>query len=51
MLISVPHGRNSYDLKVQEGNLVQGFIKYLGDKQAAGIVNVPNGQQVRNLYF
>lgn len=51
MLVSVPYGRNPYELRQHQQNLIQGFIKYLGDKQAAGIVNVPNCQQVSLLFM
>jgi len=41
MLLALPHGRDSYDMLQQQTNLRNGFITYLGLKQAAGIVNVP----------
>ena len=42
MLLAVPCGRDVMDIIQQSSFLKDGFIKYLQDKQAAGIVNVPD---------
>lgn len=49
MLLALPCGRNEVDVLQQSKNLQTGFIMYLQQKQAAGIVNIaaPGSQQVR----
>ena len=48
ILMALPFGHSHYDSVQQRVILENGFIKYLGDKKAAGIVNVaaPGTQQV-----
>lgn len=48
MLLAVPCGRDHMDIISQSNQLKTGFITYLQQKQAAGIVNVPapGGSQV-----
>lgn len=48
MLLALPCGRDEVDVLQQSKNLQTGFIMYLQQKQAAGIVNiaVPGSQQV-----
>lgn len=41
MMLAVPCGRDVMDIIQQSSFLKDGFIKYLQEKQAAGIVNVP----------
>lgn len=41
MLVAVPCGGNHVEILTQTQNLRRGFIEYLQQKQAAGIVNVP----------
>lgn len=50
MLLALPCGRDEVDVLQQSKNLQTGFIMYLQQKQAAGIVNIaaPGSQQVRN---
>ncbi|RZF37011.1 hypothetical protein LSTR_LSTR004699 [Laodelphax striatellus] len=47
MLLALPCGRDHMDVLQQSNNLQSGFITYLQQKQAAGIVNiaVPGSQQ------
>jgi hypothetical protein len=40
MLLALPCGRDHLDVLQQSNNLQTGFITYLQQKQAAGIVNV-----------
>lgn len=42
MLLALPCGRDPLDVHAQTRALKTGFITYLQQKQAAGIVNVPN---------
>ena len=49
ILIAVPDGKDSADLLQQCHKLQTGFINYLQQKQAAGIVNVPNPLHVRHV--
>ncbi|KAH0544112.1 hypothetical protein KQX54_000381 [Cotesia glomerata] len=48
MLLALPCGRDQMDVLQQSKNLQTGFITYLQQKQAAGIVNIaaPGSQQV-----
>ena len=48
MLLALPCGRDHFDVLQQSNNMRNGFITYLGVKQAAGIVNIygPASQQV-----
>jgi len=48
MLLALPCGRDEVDVLQQSKNLQAGFIMYLQQKQAAGIVNIaaPGSQQV-----
>jgi len=48
MLLALPCGRDHMDVLQQSNNLQTGFITYLQQKQAAGIVNIaaPGSQQV-----
>lgn len=48
MLLALPCGRDEVDVLQQSKNLQTGFIMYLQQKQAAGIVNIaaPGSQQV-----
>lgn len=41
MLLALPCGRDHIDVLQQSTNLSSGFITYLQQKQAAGIVNIP----------
>lgn len=41
MLLALPCGRDHMDVLQQSTNLQTGFITYLQQKQAAGIVNIP----------
>ena len=41
MLLALPCGRDHSDINYQTKALTTGFIQYLQQKQAAGIVNVP----------
>lgn len=41
MLLALPCGHDHIDVLKQNTNLTHGFITYLQQKQAAGIVNVP----------
>jgi hypothetical protein len=41
MLLALPCGHDHMDIIQQSSCLRQGFINYLQQKQAAGIVNVP----------
>ncbi|ESO88768.1 hypothetical protein LOTGIDRAFT_125421, partial [Lottia gigantea] len=41
LLIAVPCGRDPMDISQQTKGLTEGFIQYLQQKQAAGIVNIP----------
>lgn len=47
MLLALPCGRDHMDVLQQSNNLQTGFITYLQQKQAAGIVNIaaPGSQQ------
>ncbi|XP_063700945.1 protein split ends isoform X3 [Culicoides brevitarsis] len=47
MLLALPCGRDQFDVLTQLTNLQSGFITYLQQKQAAGIVNIaePGSQQ------
>jgi len=49
MLLALPCGRDPLDVHAQTRALKTGFITYLQQKQAAGIINVPNAatKQVR----
>lgn len=49
MLLALPCGRDHMDVLQQSNNLQSGFITYLQQKQAAGIINIagPGSQQVR----
>lgn len=40
MLLALPCGQDRDDVVKQSNNLTSGFIKYLQEKQAAGIVNI-----------
>lgn len=40
MLLALPCGHDHMDVLQQSNNLTHGFITYLQQKQAAGIVNV-----------
>lgn len=40
MLLALPCGRDRMDVLQQQNNLQTGFITYLQQKQAAGIVNI-----------
>jgi len=53
MLLALPCGRDEVDVLQQSKNLQTGFIMYLQQKQAAGIVNIaaPGSQQVREDYY
>ena len=42
MLLALPCGRDHVDVMQQTKALSTGFIQYLQQKQAAGIVNVPD---------
>jgi hypothetical protein len=46
ILLALPCGRDPFDVISQSTNLTQGFITYLQQKQAAGIINIaqPNSQ-------
>lgn len=48
MLLALPYGRDQIDVLQQSSSLHSGFISYLQQKQAAGIVNVapPGSTQV-----
>lgn len=48
VLVALPTGNSSYETMCQQQALIDGFISYLGGKQAAGIVNVtaPGAQTV-----
>ena len=49
MLLAVPCGQNACDVSIQMHALRTGFIQYLQQKQAAGIVNIhtqPGSTQV-----
>lgn len=48
MLLALPCGRDHLDVLQQSKNLQTGFITYLQQKQAAGIVNIaaPGSRQV-----
>lgn len=53
MLLALPCGRDHMDVLQQSQNLKNGFITYLQQKQAAGIVNIaaPGSQQVNIFIF
>jgi hypothetical protein len=53
MLLALPCGRDHMDVLQQSNNLQTGFITYLQQKQAAGIVNIaaPGSQQVNVPFF
>jgi len=53
MLLALPCGRDEVDVLQQSKNLQTGFIMYLQQKQAAGIVNIaaPGSQQVNQNSF
>lgn len=53
MLLALPCGRDEVDVLQQSKNLQAGFITYLQQKQAAGIVNIaaPGSQQVSQNCF
>lgn len=53
MLLALPCGRDHMDVLQQSNNLQSGFITYLQQKQAAGIVNIagPGSQQVSTFCF
>jgi UDP-N-acetylmuramate-alanine ligase len=55
MMLALPCGRDHTDIYQQTRAMSTGFIQYLQQKQAAGIVNVadPGSQQVNNseIYF
>lgn len=53
MLLALPCGRDEVDVLQQSKNLQTGFIMYLQQKQAAGIVNIaaPGSQQVSQIFF
>lgn len=53
MLLALPCGHDAVDVLQQSKNLQTGFIMYLQQKQAAGIVNIaaPGSQQVRRNYY
>ena len=40
LLMAIPHGRSREEISKQTDELNTGFIQYLKQKQAAGIVNV-----------
>lgn|SRR6218665_415307 len=42
MLVALPCGQDHLDIIMQSNNLRAGFISYLQQKQAAGIVNIAN---------
>ena len=48
MLLALPCGRDHDDVNKHSKNLQSGFITYLQQKQAAGIVNIaaPGSQEV-----
>ena len=52
MLLALPCGRDHMDVLQQSTNLQTGFITYLQQKQAAGIVNIahPGSQQVSEFF-
>ncbi|XP_077998884.1 uncharacterized protein LOC144451852 [Glandiceps talaboti] len=41
LLLALPCGRDQYDVLAQTKTLQMGFIQYLQEKHAAGIINVP----------
>lgn len=45
MLLALPCGRDPLDVHAQTRALKTAFIVYLQQKQAAGIINVPNSKQ------
>ena len=45
MLLALPCGRDPLDVHAQTRALKTSFIVYLQQKQAAGIINVPNSKQ------
>lgn len=53
MLLALPCGRDHMDVLQQSNNLQSGFITYLQQKQAAGIVNIagPGSQQVSTINY
>lgn len=53
MLLALPCGRDHMDVLKQSTNLTSGFITYLQQKQAAGIVNLaaPGTTQPVSLSF
>ena len=50
MLVAVPCGRDHVEILQQTNHLRTGFINYLQQKQAAGIVNVSTPDQSQVLY-
>ena len=46
MLLALPCGRDPLDVHAQTRALKTGFITYLQQKQAAGIINVTNNKVV-----
>lgn len=48
ILIALPYGTNNFEQVTQANYLRNGFISYLQEKRAAGIINVtvPEAQQV-----
>lgn len=53
MLLALPCGRDPLDVHAQTRALKTGFITYLQQKQAAGIINVPTppNTMVSSLFF
>ncbi|KAK3105069.1 hypothetical protein FSP39_016605 [Pinctada imbricata] len=50
MLLALPCGRNHEDIISQTRAMASGFIQYLQQKQAAGIVNVPEPESLQPAY-
>ena len=46
VLLAIPRGKDATELAQQSKQLQTGFIQYLQQKQAAGIINVPRNNQV-----
>jgi len=51
MLLALPCGRDHLDVLQQSNNLQTGFITYLQQKQAAGIVNIAVTGSTQVRYF
>ena len=51
LMLALPCGKDKNDFLDQRNSLNENFIKYLQEKQAAGIVNIPlnDNNQVRSL--